>query len=231
MRSVLFSIFSASPTGFGFANGFRDGMPDSGPSGCGHMVTNMNTINAISSNAVFSSARFWNADSAKAGSARLLRFCRVVLLTLLFTNVMTAARADTSGDAGRNIGGDAEVVRITVLGDSLVAGYGLPPGTSFPDALDSALAAAGFKVEVVNAGVSGDTTAGGLARLDWSLADDPDMVIIVMGGNDMLRGLDPAATRANLDAMITRLRAQGVDRVAGRYAGPAQSGGRLCCRI
>ena len=152
----------------------------------------------------------WNADSAKAGSARLLRFCRVVLLTLLFTNVMTAARADTNSDAGRDIGGDAEVVRITVLGDSLVAGYGLPPGTSFPDALDSALVAAGFKVEVVNAGVSGDTTAGGLARLDWSLADDPDMVIIVMGGNDMLRGLDPAATRANLDAMITRLHAQGV---------------------
>lgn len=208
MRSVLFSIFSASLTGFGFVNGFRDGMPDSGSSDL-HMVTNMNTINAISSNAVFSSARFWNADSAKARSARLLRFCRVVLLTLLFTNVMTAARADTS-DSGSNIGGDAEVVRITVLGDSLVAGYGLPPGTSFPDALDSALAAAGFKVEVVNAGVSGDTTAGGLARLDWSLADDPDMVIIVMGGNDMLRGLDPAATRANLDAMITRLRAQGV---------------------
>lgn len=200
---------------FRFANGFRDGMPDSSPSGFGHMVTNMNTINAISSNAVFSSAVFssarsWNADSAKAGSARLLRFCRVVLLTLLFTNVMTAARADTNSDAGRDIGGDAEVVRITVLGDSLVAGYGLPPGTSFPDALDSALVAAGFKVEVVNAGVSGDTTAGGLARLDWSLADDPDMVIIVMGGNDMLRGLDPAATRANLDAMITRLRAQGV---------------------
>ena len=117
---------------FRFANGFRDGMPDSGPSGFGHMVTNMNTINAISSNAVFSSARSWNADSAKAGSAHLLRFCRVVLLTLLFTNVMTAARADTNSDAGRDIGGDAAVVRITVLGDSLVAGYGLPPGTSFP---------------------------------------------------------------------------------------------------
>ena len=69
--------------------------------------------------------------------------------------------------------------------------------------------------EVVTVGVSGYTTAGGLARLDWSLADDPDMVIIVMGGNDMLRGLDPAATRANLDAMITRLRAQGVRAVTG----------------
>ena len=170
------------------------------------MVTNMNTINAISSNAVFSSTSSWNADSAKAGSARLLRFCRVVLLTLLFTNVMTAARADTNSDAGRDIGGDAEVVRITVLGDSLVAGYGLPPGTSFPDALDSALVAAGFKVEVVNAGVSGDTTAGGLARLDWSLAENPDAAIVVLGGNDLLRGLDPQSSYDNLNAIINRLK-------------------------
>ena len=94
----------------------------------------------------------------------------------------------------------ADLPRILVLGDSLVAGYGLPPGQSFPDALRRSLAAAGRDVTVINAGVSGDTTAGGLARLEWSLGDNPDAVIIVLGGNDMLRGLilwrqDPISTR------------------------------------
>ncbi|MEC7588146.1 MAG: GDSL-type esterase/lipase family protein, partial [Pseudomonadota bacterium] len=81
--------------------------------------------------------------------------------------------------------------RLLVLGDSLVAGYGLPPGQSFPAQLERDLKASGRDVTVINAGVSGDTTAGGLARLDWSLADNPQAVIIVLGGNDMLRGLPP----------------------------------------
>ena len=88
----------------------------------------------------------------------------------------------------------AEPLRLLVLGDSLVAGYGLPPGQSFPDQLQRDLAARGTEISVINAGVSGDTTAGGLARLDWSLADDPQAVIIVLGGNDMLRGLPPEGT-------------------------------------
>ena len=99
----------------------------------------------------------------------------------------------------------ADLPRILVLGDSLVAGYGLPPGQSFPDALRRSLAAEGRDVTVINAGVSGDTTAGGLARLEWSLGDNPDAVIIVLGGNDMLRGLDPVATRSNLDTLIAAL--------------------------
>lgn len=101
----------------------------------------------------------------------------------------------------------ADTMRIMVLGDSLVAGHGLPQGQAFPDILQAHLHQAGHDVELLNAGVSGDTTAGGLARLDWSLADNPDRMIIVLGGNDLLRGLDPAATRANLAAIIDRLRA------------------------
>lgn len=96
--------------------------------------------------------------------------------------------------------------RLMVLGDSLVAGYGLPPGQGFPAQLQRDLVAAGRQVTVVDAGVSGDTTAGGLARLDWSLADNPQAVILVLGGNDMLRGLPPAAARENLEAIVTKLR-------------------------
>lgn len=99
---------------------------------------------------------------------------------------------------------DAET-RILGLGDSLMAGYGLPPGESFPDQLQRALAAEGIAAEVVNAGVSGDTTAGGRSRLDWALASEPHAVILELGANDGLRGLDPAETRRNLDAILTTL--------------------------
>jgi acyl-CoA thioesterase-1 len=116
--------------------------------------------------------------------------------------------------------------RLLVLGDSLVAGYGLPPGQSFPAQLERDLKASGRDVTVINAGVSGDTTAGGLARLDWSLADNPQAVIIVLGGNDMLRGLPPEAAAANLDAIITRLGSRGIEvllagMMAPRNMGPA----------
>ena len=96
---------------------------------------------------------------------------------------------------------------LMVLGDSLVAGHGLPQGEAFPEILGQMLRNDGFDVSVINAGVSGDTTAGGLARLDWSLADNPDAVIIVLGGNDLLRGLDPSASFENLDKIIKRLKA------------------------
>lgn len=99
---------------------------------------------------------------------------------------------------------------IMVLGDSLVAGHGLPQGQAFPDILANKLAADGIDVTMINAGVSGDTTAGGLARLDWSLAENPSGAIIVLGGNDLLRGLDPKASHDNLDAIISRLKDRNV---------------------
>lgn len=99
---------------------------------------------------------------------------------------------------------------LVVLGDSLVAGHGLPQGQAFPDVIGQMLQDDGIDVHIINAGVSGDTTAGGLARLDWSLTDNPDAAIIVLGGNDLLRGLDPFATYANLDQIITRLKERNI---------------------
>ena len=108
----------------------------------------------------------------------------------------------------QTVAADDVPVRILVLGDSLVAGHGLPQGKAFPEMLQQALLQDGVAVSVINAGVSGDTTAGGLARLDWSLADNPDAAIIVLGGNDLLRGLDPDATYRNLEAIINRFKAE-----------------------
>lgn len=99
---------------------------------------------------------------------------------------------------------------IVTLGDSLSAGYKLPRDAAFTSQLEAALKARGYDVRVPNTGVSGETTAGGLSRLDWLLADRPDMVIVELGANDGLRGIDPAATRANLDRILTRLKQKGV---------------------
>ncbi|MBN8502093.1 MAG: arylesterase [Sphingomonadales bacterium] len=101
-----------------------------------------------------------------------------------------------------------EQVTILAIGDSLFAGYGVEPGQSYPVRLETALRARGINAVVVNAGVSGDTTAGGLQRLDFVLngmKTPPALVIISLGGNDMLRGLPPQQTRQNLDALLTKL--------------------------
>ncbi len=95
------------------------------------------------------------------------------------------------------------------FGDSLTAGYGLPTGQAFPARLEAWLHQQGIEARVVNAGVSGDTTAGGLARLDWGLADKPDLVILALGANDALRGIEPSSVRENLDKMIGKIEASG----------------------
>ena len=105
-------------------------------------------------------------------------------------------------------GGAGRPVKIVALGDSLTAGLGLPADAAFPARLQRALAQKGIAAEVVNAGVSGDTTADGLARVDWSVPGDADSVILELGANDALRGLDPAQTRGNLDAILRRLAAR-----------------------
>ena len=89
-----------------------------------------------------------------------------------------------------------------MLGDSLTAGYGLAPEEAFPAQLQARLKTLGIDAEIVNAGVSGDTTAGGLARLDWALADKPDYVLVELGANDALRGLEPAAAKDHLDKIV-----------------------------
>ena len=101
----------------------------------------------------------------------------------------------------------AAPLKLTALGTSLTQGYGLPPGTEFTVQLQAALKAGGYDVTVVNAGVSGDTSADGLSRLDWALADHPAAMILELGSNDMLRGLPPEQTEANLRAILAKLKA------------------------
>lgn len=103
----------------------------------------------------------------------------------------------------------AETV-LVAFGDSLTAGYGLAPEAGFVPQLQDWLTAQGQDVTVINAGVSGDTSAGGLARLDWTLTPEVSAMIVTLGGNDLLRGIDPAATRANLDGILQGAAAKGV---------------------
>ena len=101
----------------------------------------------------------------------------------------------------------AAATRILAFGDSLTAGLGVAPDQAFPAQLAARLKADGYDVTVDNGGVSGDTTAGGLARLDWTIGDRPDIVLLELGANDMLRGLDPKHAETNLDTMLSKLKA------------------------
>jgi acyl-CoA thioesterase I len=110
-------------------------------------------------------------------------------------------------------------IRLVALGDSLMAGYNLPENASFPAVLEKALRAKGHNVEIANASVSGDTSTGGLERLDWSVPDGTDGVIVELGANDMLRGLDPAITRRAIETIVERLRARNIPvMLAGMFA-------------
>ncbi|QKD01045.1 arylesterase [Mesorhizobium loti] len=115
----------------------------------------------------------------------------------------------------------AEPFKIVGFGDSLMAGFGLGRGEGFTDKLQAALRAKGHDVTVANAGVSGDTTSGGLARLDWSVPDGTQLVILELGANDMLRGVAPEITRKNLDEMLGRLKQRKIAvLLAGMRAAP-----------
>lgn len=115
----------------------------------------------------------------------------------------------------------ADPYRIVGFGDSLMAGYGLDAGQGFPERLQKALRDRGHDVVIANAGVSGDTSSGGLARLDWSVPDGTRLVILELGANDMLRGIGPEVTERNLDALIARLKERGIAvLLAGMRAAP-----------
>jgi len=116
------------------------------------------------------------------------------------------------------------VLKIVAFGDSLTAGLGLPAGAAFPARLEAALKAKGHAVTIVNAGVSGDTASGGLGRLDWSVPDDTDAVILELGANDALRGVDPKTTKAALDAILGKLDARHVPVLLAGMAAPRNMG-------
>ncbi|MDG5467037.1 arylesterase [Deltaproteobacteria bacterium IMCC39524] len=121
------------------------------------------------------------------------------LLKLVLFTILTVSSSFANSTATNS-------VVILVLGDSLTAGYGLARDESFPRQLENSLATSGYPVTVINAGVSGDTSAGGLARLEWALAVNPQVVLVELGANDALRGLDPTQTYDNLDQILARLK-------------------------
>jgi acyl-CoA thioesterase-1 len=123
---------------------------------------------------------------------------------VLIVGLMTAAPALAQSPAQIS----AKPVKMVVLGDSLSAGYGLPAPAAFPARLQKALADKGIKVDMINAGVSGDTSSGGRDRLDWSVPEGTEAVILELGANDALRGIDPAVTRAALSDILTQLKAR-----------------------
>ena len=140
----------------------------------------------------------------KLGQSKASSMIRLVLTVFVIANSLLFVPAFTP----TNPAAAGETLRIVVLGDSLTAGYGLPPGKGFPAQLQQVLAARGHAVEVVDAGVSGDTSRGGLARLEWSVPADADAVIVELGANDALRGIDPAVTRQSLEEIVVRLKAR-----------------------
>jgi acyl-CoA thioesterase I len=145
-------------------------------------------------------------------AARLPRLQRHVPLALFATFGLLIAFSVSALATARTI---------VAFGDSLVAGLGLPENEAFPARLEAALRDRGHDVTVVNAGVSGDTTSGGLARLEWSVPEGTGGVILELGANDMLRGISPAQTLANLDAIIARLKERNIPvLLAGMRAAP-----------
>ena len=130
-------------------------------------------------------------------------FAHILVLTIALTAAGTTL-------AGVLTAGEAKPVKIVVLGDSLSAGLGLPASAAFPTKLQKALKDKGIGVDIINAGVSGDTSSGGRDRLDWSVPEGTAAVIVELGANDALRGIDPALTRSALSDIISRLKARGI---------------------
>lgn len=146
-------------------------------------------------------------------------------IALLLGTVNALARANAED------GDDAAPLRIAVLGDSLAAGYGLAAEDAFPRQLEAALLRMGVRARVLNHGVSGDTTAGGRRRVDWMLRDQPQIVIVELGANDALRGLDPSLVAANLEAIIEALKAHGAAVVLAGMRAPPNLGGEYASRF
>ncbi len=139
--------------------------------------------------------RFKSLTLKAYGKSQLTFNIFSLVLVILFTNTSFSM---------------AEIKKIVALGDSLTAGYGLPQGEAFPVQLQAALAEKGHEVRIENAGVSGDTSTGGLQRLDWAIAGGADAVILELGANDALRGIEPSVTKQNLDEILKRLKEKNI---------------------
>jgi acyl-CoA thioesterase-1 len=150
-----------------------------------------------------------------------------VHILVLIMGLMTAGTALAQGSTATM----AKPVKMVVLGDSLSAGYGLPGAAAFPVRLQKALDTKGIKVDMINAGVSGDTSSGGRERLDWSVPAGTEAVILELGANDALRGTDPAVTRAALSDIITKLKARGIKVLLCGMVAPPNYGSDYAARF
>ncbi len=144
----------------------------------------------------------------------------VVAISIAATLAAVGGTAAVAAETAR----DEAPVRIVAFGDSLTAGFQLAPSEAFPVQLEKALRERGHKVVVTNAGVSGDTTAAGLARFDWAIPDDTEAVILELGANDGLRGVPPEAARANLDKILSRLESKNIDILMSGVPAPTNWG-------
>ena len=132
---------------------------------------------------------------------------------------------------GSGLPAAAKTLQIVGFGDSLMAGYQLPQNDAYPTLLEKALQKAGVDVAIANAGVSGDTSESGLARVDWSIPDGTDGVILELGANDALRGIAPEATEKNLDAIIVRLKERGIPVLLAGMMAPPNMGNDYAARF
>jgi acyl-CoA thioesterase-1 len=162
--------------------------------------------------------------SAVAVEGRLTSFMHIIVLILALLMTGTAfAQAPAAVPA--------KPIKMVVLGDSLSAGFGLTAAAAFPARLQKSLESKGIKVDMVNAGVSGDTASGGRDRLDWSIPDGTEMVIVELGANDALRGTDPAVTRAALSDILTRLKARKIAVLLCGMLAPPNYGSEYAARF
>ncbi|MBN8961823.1 MAG: arylesterase [Rhizobiales bacterium] len=162
----------------------------------------------------------WRA--AVEGAVRMF----VAMAVLMLTPLLTAGTVQAQTPAAA-----AKPLKVVVLGDSLSAGYGLPAGAAFPARLQIALRAKGIAADIDNAGVSGDTSSGGLGRLDWSVPDGTDAVIVELGANDALRGIDPDVTRKALSEIIQRLQARHISVLLCGMLAPPNYGADYAARF
>lgn len=153
------------------------------------------------------------------------RFAGPLTLAVLAASLMGPASAQTPAAKA------AKPLKVVVLGDSLTAGLGLPALAAFPARLQKALKVKGIETEMVNAGVSGDTASGGRDRLDWSIPQGTDAVILELGANDALRGLDPKVTHVALTDILTRLKARGIPVLLCGMVAPPNYGADYAARF
>jgi acyl-CoA thioesterase I len=152
-------------------------------------------------------------------------FAHMLVLSLLFFGLAAPALAQTPAGQG------GKPIRMVVLGDSLSAGLGLPGPAAFPARLQKALKSNGIDVDMINAGVSGDTSSGGRDRLDWSVPEGTEVVIVELGANDAMRGIDPKITREALSEIVTRLKARKIAVLLCGMLAPPNYGSEFAARF